>query len=366
VTNALRVLLHPIRSADSGEQFVSVGASVEFTTFGAGASVLKRDVPSPAKLTLHGTFLSRIRGSGERASRTLARLDGEVVLRGSGNRPVFIGSIDASGQPLGWTPEAEPPELEPAEAAEQSGSDPLLSEPSRRVLRLELSAAHFERVAPNDRNELVVTLDARRFRYLEVRAELELDGTVEAPLDVNDVLDVLITPSNPPRLPELITVRLTDERGESAAGTPCRVLSGAEMKDGGTEGTTDGEGEVRIRPRVGAEQFQVQWSTPLGEYTRTILVVGGSDVEALQRRLRNLGYFSASAPEDNVRAFQREFQREETGVIAHIAEALLAWHDRGEVPELGPESEVDNAPVAFSAPADAEDRSDPSDRTAVA
>lgn len=47
-------------------------------------------------------------------------------------------------------------------------------------------------------------------------------------------------------------------------------------------------------------------------------------------------------------------------MIAHIRDALTAWHDRGELPRMGPEAALGNEPVAFRGPPDGEDLSDPS------
>lgn len=352
MANAVRILLRPLTPPGPSRE-LQTGARIEMTAFGDERSMVKPDVPQPAKLTLYGTFLSRIRGSSEEETRPFGHLEGEMVLRGATQAPVFIGAADESGRPRGWTSNTP---LEPAGASEASAGE--YPEPSRRVLRLEFSS-QFEQV-PSRGEELIIQVDVRRFRYLEVRAELEVGGQVEARKEVNDVLDVLLTRTNPPRVPDPVVVRLTDEHGQPASKAKFHIVSGGELEYGGQQGTADDHGQIVIKPQVGVDHGEIRWSTSAGECARRLFFVLGSGIQGLERRLQNLGYVAGPTVEDDVRAFQREFRRDESGMIAHIRDALTAWHDRGELPRMGPEAALGNEPVAFRGPPDGEDLSDPS------
>lgn len=361
-----RVLMEPLAADDASEtRQLFDGATVRLSRFGPRPSALNLETPSPAQLTLFATFLSRVRSEGDEESRTLGRCPGTVLLR-AGREIAFTGALDEFGSPSGWVLE-EPAEDEPVEpeTAEPDANDgaaiPVdeVLEPSERVLRFDFDSAQFKNVPPVGENELVVTLDARRFRHLEVGVELEIAGQVEATKEVNDMLDVFITRTNPPRRPEPMTVLLTDEQNEPVPGATFRIVSGGELKSGGDRGSADSNGKVEIRPRVGVQSCKIIWTTAGGEHSRDLFVELGDEELALERRLHNLGYLRGAAREDNVRAFQREFRLTETGKLEDIAQALVAWHDRGVLPTLGPEPEIDNEPFIVEGPADAEDRSDP-------
>jgi hypothetical protein len=70
-----------------------------------------------------------------------------------------------------------------------------------------------------------------------------------------------------------------------------------------------------------------------------------------------MGYVE-SRVDENVRAFQRTFQLEETGRLADIETALQGWHDDGVVPTAGEPKPVDKEPVVFNGPRNGEDNSD--------
>jgi hypothetical protein len=192
---------------------------------------------------------------------------------------------------------------------------------------------------------------------MEVRAKLELDGAVEAEFDVNDVLDVAITASNPPPLPVPFEVQVTDELGEPVPGATVTVLSGATTLEGQNEGVADGDGLIELKPQAGSESCSIAWATSVGRVEREIFVRLGSGRTASERRLHNMGYIERTVDE-NVRAFQRTFQLEETGRLADIEGALRDWHDDGVVPESGEAKPVGKEPIVFNGPRSGEDNSD--------
>jgi hypothetical protein len=49
--------------------------------------------------------------------------------------------------------------------------------------------------------------------------------------------------------------------------------------------------------------------------------------EAAKRRLINLGYSQGETPEDNIKAFQRDYGRTETGKLEDITDILIPFHD---------------------------------------
>lgn len=187
--SSLRVLLSPIRAVADGTRPQFDGAEITLTRHGGGESKASGS-PQPAKLILQATFLDRAREPRETETRPLAIFEGSLRLRADG-APVFLAPT--SDQPFGFT------------AAPQADEEGPASATSRRVLRFALAAALFEG-SEVDEAALVVKLEPQRFAFMEVRAQLEIAGTIEAAFEVNDVLDVAITRTNPPRLVEGATI----------------------------------------------------------------------------------------------------------------------------------------------------------------
>lgn len=201
--SSLRVLLSPLRAVAEGAGLQFDGAEIILTTHGGGESKASTSL-QPAKLILHATFLDRARQPRDIETRPLASFEGRLGLRADGS-PVFVAS--SSDEPSGVTAAPEAYENAPDGAT------------SRRVLRFLWAAAQLEG-ANSEGVTLVVKLEPKRFAFMEVRAQLEVAGSIEAAFDANDVLDVAITPTNPPRLVEGATigihVPLFDEIPENA------------------------------------------------------------------------------------------------------------------------------------------------------
>lgn len=189
--NSLRVLLAPLEPLISGpSQRLADGARVCFAPFGSGTSRATPDRAVPAKLTFLAAVADRVRGDVQWQERRIATLEGEIHLMGSAHAPVFVGAKDEYDQPKGLVPEQD--------AFAVSGNPKRYE--SLRVLRFQFPREYFQDVGDPLQGtcELPLRIDAGRFRYLEVRVQLEVDGGVEAPAKANDVLDVLVTPQNPP------------------------------------------------------------------------------------------------------------------------------------------------------------------------
>ncbi|HKO50878.1 MAG TPA: hypothetical protein VJV79_24375 [Polyangiaceae bacterium] len=176
---SLRLMLTPLPSNTGGRRVLFDGARVGFALMGAGLSKARRGSATDGKLALRMTFVDRARAPQETEERALATLNGSIVLSDDG-APVF--TADANG----WVADPEADDQAPDGAI------------SQRALRFELASPDFDGEVLSQ--ELVVKLDATRFRFFELRAKLEIGGSTEADFDVNDVLDVAITANNPPPL----------------------------------------------------------------------------------------------------------------------------------------------------------------------
>lgn len=161
------------------------GALLRFGRHGQGTSNMPASATVPAKLLLEMTCMDSGRQPSDVEQRALATMEGQLTFR-NGETPVFSASLDEEGQVQGLVIGPQAVDEAPDGAT------------SRRVLRFAFGAPDFEQVPT--RQELVVKLDPKRFRFLEVRTRLEVAGIVESDFEVNDVLDVAITPKNPPPL----------------------------------------------------------------------------------------------------------------------------------------------------------------------
>jgi hypothetical protein len=206
MASAIRVLFSPLRSKSRGERNSFDGALIGLRAFGGGDSKLTRAGKQPAKLTLKATFFDRARKPLDTEERPIAHLEGSIELQGDGS-PVFFGD-ETEDSPKTFTVD---------DTADKQAPD---GATSRRILRLELDSTSFRCLSTKHKN-LILKLDAKRFAFMEVRAQLEVAGATEAPFEVNDVLDIAITKENPPRIVEGATIGVHvpwfDEIPEGAA-----------------------------------------------------------------------------------------------------------------------------------------------------
>src|SRR5688572_12080862 len=134
---ALRVRLDPLQVSGSN-QVLADGANVGFELLGTFSSGVQLDSPSPAKLTLNATLLSRIRGAAETESSVLASLSGELTRTREGVR--FVGESDETDKPIGLV---QADESDATDGAER-GDEP--SSVEQRVLRFTFRTDQFEKV----------------------------------------------------------------------------------------------------------------------------------------------------------------------------------------------------------------------------
>jgi hypothetical protein len=322
-------------------QLVADGATVSFAHLGKPPSKLKRGAEKQATLTLSGRFMERVREPGDEEERDLAKLKGSMRVEDDGSF-VFAAKQLADGTAEG---------LQPTEAV---GDDDDVSEDDPREVRLmrfAFDGIQFEGLGGREPLELALRVDAARFDYCEVSVKLEVGGSVEADRNVNDTLDVLITPDNPtPR--ELVTVRFVDEAGDPMPSAAVAISSGAKPVDASADPTAltaDGNGELRLRNVAGSVAAKLAWGSSADDlrFRKLVFLVLGEDANA--RRLQNVGYPERELP-DNVLSFQADFARPSSGRIADIADELKAFHDDGARPALGDATEPSTEAVAINGP----------------
>ena len=356
---AVRVRLTPLESGlGQPGQHVFDGAHISLVRLGPPPTQLEPDASKPAKLVLEARYIESILRGGEQ-KLPLATLAGELLLGSEANPSLsFRGDSGPDGKPQGLVA-AEPI----AEDDELPEDDPR----ELRLLRFVLDSNQFFNVA-EDRAiaELLTPIDAARFDHCEITASLEVAGSAEAAAEQDDVLDVLITATNPARR-EIITLRLLDETGAAMPGAALQLLSGAKPSEAGADPkalVADGQGEVRIKVSPGAAACEIAWGPAPSDlrFRRSFSVDmrGGAD-ELDERRLGNLGYTAGSNVGENVLAFQSDFGRPESGRLRDITADLEALHDEGAEVERGTPPEPSTEAVAVNGPRNrsVDDRVDP-------
>ena len=194
------MLLTPIAGSRGGGQVV--GATLELASLGAGSTGAKVDSPVPAKIRFKASCFTDARNP-EPRELELGELVGEVSITEGDFTPELVVSV-ADSQAL-----LDPPDGEP-----QVGRP--------RVLRLELKPPTL--IMPLDGPAFVQLVLPADFlddaRHLEVRAVLEVNGSVEGDEGSNDVLDV-------PLLPQpLFKLALVDEMRQPLADVPIDFSNG--------------------------------------------------------------------------------------------------------------------------------------------
>lgn len=297
---SLRILLTPLRQGARISGGQADGARIQFTTLGPPGSLLEEGQTLPARLRLKGEFFATLRNRGPAESCPLALVEGQITRTAAQVR--FVAD-EAGLVPAG-------PDL----AAFDSGTPPRVApdEARLRILGFSFDAAQFHGLGAPD-GGIRVACDVKRYRYLEVVGQLEIDGSVEASFRANDRLDVLITKDNPPPL-NLLTIRLHD-----ADAVPLPTARARLRLPGGTkELVADAEGFVTVLlPEVCPTRLPLQWGPAgTGNYPYEIDLApdcnrrpDGSEVVA---RLNNLGYPARQDLDLAVRAFQRTYEVDTT------------------------------------------------------
>ena len=297
---SLRLLLTPRRQGAPTSGGHADGARVQLTTMGPPGSRLEEGQTSPARLELEGEFSANLRKPDPAETCPLAVVEGRITRTADQVR--FVA--DESGLvPMG-------PDL----AVFDSDSPPRLApdEEPPRVLQFRFDSAQFHGLgAPG--HGIRVACDVKKYRYLEVVAQLEIDGSVEAGFHVNDRLDVLITKDNPPPL-NLLTVRLHDADAVPLSAARARL----QLPTGTKALVADGEGVVTVLlPEVCPARLPLQWGpADADELPYEIDLAPDcnrrSDGSELAARLNNLGYPAREDIDLAVRAFQRAYDVDAT------------------------------------------------------
>lgn len=162
------MLLEPFPKAATGSFDDVTRASVRLVSNGAGTS-LAGVAPQRAKLAFSLAKITQSRPGASPSTEPLATLDGLLRLDGSAQRPVF----DAS--------ESELVSLV---------SSPLSAAGNQRSLVLELDPVSF-----GTARSLTVPLPevSDDIRKLELRVDLNINGALESPAELNDILDSFFT-----------------------------------------------------------------------------------------------------------------------------------------------------------------------------
>jgi hypothetical protein len=116
--------------------------------------------------------------------------------------------------------------------------------------------------------------------------------------------------------------------------------------------TADSDGYVEI-PRKRRQQILLRWNpadVPAGSnwmYECELFSTPSQNENGSKQRLHNLGYSISNPLEDNVRAYQVDFDHEPTGNLDDIRIELHAWHDGGPSPaSIEKKSDKDQQPAA--------------------
>jgi outer membrane protein OmpA-like peptidoglycan-associated protein len=185
----------------------------------------------PARLTLFSRFFEKIRDDSGTAPELLASLAGTLSLSRSTGEPIFrvdSGAADAPGP------------LEP-EAPLEDPNEPSSSSPPRRTLTVAFDAGQFPALGEL---ALVLPASAEGFNFVEIAAELEVAGAVEASLEQNDVLDVPLLSDVPAFFPAF-EPRIVDEIGEPLSSLAVSFQLGEVKKPK----VTDDKGVARLFDR---------------------------------------------------------------------------------------------------------------------
>ncbi|HEY2407218.1 MAG TPA: hypothetical protein VGI10_14510 [Polyangiaceae bacterium] len=342
-------------------RIVSDGALVSLIPFGPFGSTSEIGKSTPAKLTFSGHFFEKARpnAGGEDETRTLATLDGDLLIDEELDPTITFTAK------TGLVPDEE--------ITDDDDDDDDDDDPSEvRVLRFNFDPDQFQAVGDESgATELLLRIDPARFHYCEVSALLEINDAEEAAADSNDVLDILITPRNPGRH-LILSVRLTDDAGETLPNAAVTIVSGGKPADSAADPSAlsaDADGVIRIKNDPAAEFCELTWG-PEGasdqQFSRQIFLdLSGDPEQADTRRLSNLGY-SAETLEENVQSFQVDFARPITGRLGDISDDLRAFHDDGVEPAPGDEDEPSTDPIALGDGFEADSADDESDGTALA
>jgi len=138
-----------------------------------------------------------------------------------------------------------------------------------------------------------------------------------------------------PSIEVTCTVRVLGFDLEPVKGTSCEIRAGESVQ----RTTTDDDGIATFNVSDQAKHCHVKWelSSGNGESKLSVereVLFPPRETKDTKQRLSNLGYLQAELS-DQIRSYQQEMGREETGMESDVAAEVRAWHDGGPKPHKG-------------------------------
>jgi len=293
----VRVLLRPLVDVATERTRLDGGrfALEDLGTAGSAVTI----APQPARLTLIGTFFDAARAPSATEVRVLGVLDG--TLERAADRPATF-----TGDGNGFTG------VDPALDVFRAPNPPRVPPEQRtaRVLRFRFDPPDMIQVLPNaeTETELLISIDAKAVRFLEIGVKLEIAGATEADEPTSGRLDIPVTATNPPLL-QLLSVRLHDAAAVPFPGAAVHVT----LPDQGLDLVADGDGFVTfLLPPACPASIGLDWGLAPGDQPlHADLAVDCSaqaDGAEVVARLQNLGYPALENLQLSVQAFQRAYE----------------------------------------------------------
>ncbi len=157
--------------------------------------------------------------------------------------------------------------------------------------------------------------DRKRFRAVYI------------PVDLDDVTE--------------LEIQLLDAEGFPMPGCEYRVVDGDEIIG---SGAADDDGVAHVTAVDVSDVVRVEWQSVDGGSgfvfrSDYVVELSEDDEEASRQRLSNLGFDLHDEDPFNIEHFEQFFSLGLTGILSEIEELLGGWHDSGERPETGVDSD---------------------------
>lgn len=293
----VRVLFNPLANVSREGTHLDGGHLVLETLGTAGSNAT--NAPQAARIALVGTFFDRARAASPIDVRPLGELNGNIELGPD-------GTVTFTGDGQGFTG------VDTALDIFRSPNPPRLPPDQRivRVLRFRCEQPQFFDTFPDGdtESELLVTIDSKVVRFLEIGVTLEVAGAVEADDSTNAKLDIAVTPTNPPLL-QLLSVRLHDTAATPFPAAAARVTLPGQTLDL----VGDAEGFITfLLPNACPPSIGLDWGPAPGDQPLhadlAIDCSAQADGSEVVARLQNLGYPALQDLSLSVKAFQRAYE----------------------------------------------------------
>jgi hypothetical protein len=138
-----------------------------------------------------------------------------------------------------------------------------------------------------------------------------------------------------PSIEVTCSVRVLGFDLEPVKGTSCEIRAGESVQ----RTTTDDDGIATFNVSDQVKHCHVKWELPSGNGEGKLSVerevlFPPRETKDTNQRLSNLGHLQAELS-DQIRSYQQEMGREETGMESDVAAEVRAWHDGGPKPQKG-------------------------------